>query len=264
MMFFRILTLLVATTIAAPRSRHTTTSQPHLTSQHIYSSADDIPMHLNYIVSDNSNNNTTNNITCSSGTPWHQHTATVSWPLVFQSPRVINALAYLFFFPFVVWQGCLRKSLFRRNRKNIKSGVSSLYYLLAISFLMRACWLFMEEANWCTLKDRNPATHSLVCPCFMVLRVLNRFSMLLSFSAFSVIAIFWAEVVSQARHAAMNQNVTGDDGEARNFSNDGDDMENEGAGSLLTSGTNDEPVRDCCNPGKVFKRKSGTRMEHCS
>ena len=53
----------------------------------------------------------------------------------------------------------------------------------------------------------------------------------------------------QARHAAMNQNVTGDDGEARK-SNDGDDMENEGAGSLLTSGTNDEPVRDCCNPGK--------------
>jgi len=207
----------------------------------------------------NASNTTT---TCNASAPWH---GAASWAEVLQAPRTINALCYIFFIPFVIWQGCLRFSLFRRNRRVLQSNTSirKLYYLLAMSFGMRAFWLLFEEANWCTLKARDETTHSLICPCFMILRVLNRLSMLFSFSAFSVIAIFWAEIMSQARRAALAaQNNTKDNEDEDEDSNNGKehnrgDASNEGGGGgggSLLAGNSDsgQPVKDCCNPATLF------------
>ena len=45
----------------------------------------------------------------------------------------------------------------------------------------------------------------MLCPCFIVLRVANRLSGLFFFSAFSIVAIFWAEVLNHARKTAANR-----------------------------------------------------------
>lgn len=251
-----------ATAAVNPISTYTTTKNSQKTTvttpapSNIFSAADTFAAVSPLSNVDMNASNITN---CSNGAEWH---GADSFGGIIKSPRAINALCYIFFLPFVIWQGCLRNTLFRRNRKVLQSNtsISSLYYFLAMSFLMRAIWLFLEEANWCTLKLRDEVSHSLICPCFMVLRILNRLSMLFSFSAFSNIAIFWAEIMSQARRAAMAaQNGTND--------NDGDDDDNNnnndnygggnnvdaGGGSLLTgSDNNGQPVKDCCNPATLF------------
>ena len=274
-----LLLLAVMSEVAAAKPRQQTSAvlfqQPHT-----ISSADDtlatyttIPTIYLTTPNNNTDNTTT---TCSAGTPWH---GADTWALRFQSPRAINGMCYIVLLPFVIWQGCLRKSLFRRNRRvlNDTTSVSSLYYLLAISFTMRAMWLFMEEGNWCTLKDRDPTTHSLICPCFMILRILNRLSMLTSFSAFSVIAIFWAEIVSSARAASIKQNITNDDTNNDDCNDDAEkgrtgggggggedeDEDDDGVGDATATTTgsllmgdhgnnNGDPVRDCCNPKTLF------------
>ena len=201
-------------------------------------------------------NNTTNGtVSCNKGPKWQ---GASTWSEVFQNKISINALCYVFFLPFVIWQGCVRKSLFRRNRRVLRqtTGVSSLYFLLTASFILRAAWFTMEEANWCTLKTRDLNTHKLICPCFMILRVVNRLAMLFFFSAFSVIAIFWAEVVNQAKSAALQTATNGDDADEE----EGGDSSGQGnggpnTGSLLTGGSDSnggQPVRDCCNPQTLF------------
>jgi hypothetical protein len=147
--------------------------------------------------------------------------------------------------------------------------VTAMYSLLVMSFLLRVIWLLMKEANVCTNKERNPTTRALVCPCFMVLRVANRLSMLFCFSAFSVVAIFWSEVLSRAKdrgnrrrrgsgddrgRPSQSENlyggfgVTDDDSEATGDSGPG------GEESGLVDGTDSHlpNARKCCSPQTTF------------
>ena len=116
--------------------------------------------------------------------------------------------------------------------------------LFLISFLMRSGWLLASAADWCTNKHRD-ASHNLLCPCFMILRVANRLSGLFFFSAFSIVAIFWAEVLSHARKTAANRAMRVQ--EIDQFSAGGDE-----GGSLLTENVTGGPERDCCSPRTLF------------
>jgi hypothetical protein len=205
------------------------------------------------------------------------------------SANALSALAYLLITPFIVRQAFQRRRLFLNNRHvlnnmHVSRGVlrvTAMYSLLVMSFLLRAMWLLLEEANVCTNQERGPDTRALVCPCFMVLRVANRFGTLFSFSAFSVVAIFWSEVLSLARagtasHQREEEEEDGNGGkdadmqsEASYGGSGGTDSDSEtsaGAGmggddgGLLGGGraqggggaSGDGGARNCCSPQTLF------------
>ena len=205
-----------------------------------------------------------NNSSCSTrGRPgWTQD----SWA----SSSFLNALAYVIVTPFLLCQAYKRRYLYSENRKILENmnvagsvlRIGVIYALLVLSFTLRILWLVLDEANVCTNKARDMETRSLICPCFMVLRTANRLSLLFFFSAFSVIAIFWSEVLAQAKH---RQTMAAGSGlklmESSDLYTDFDSEESEAVSSPedgITSqaahydGDSSKPARNCCSPQTFF------------